>query len=78
MQNDFQALIEETFSLNNNTPVVVVGFSQGALVTLELLARMNDSWKMNYIKSLITVSAPFGGTVLSIPAIISGKLDSDE
>ncbi|KAH8863504.1 Group XV phospholipase A2 [Schistosoma japonicum] len=53
-------LIEETYKNGFNRPVVLLGHSMGSIYTLHFLKHQTKRWKQKYIKSFISVSAPFG------------------
>ncbi|KAG1659778.1 Group XV phospholipase A2 [Nymphon striatum] len=65
-------LIESTYGLNHNNRVVLICHSMGCPLTVTFLQTISQHWKDKFIKSFITLSAPFGGTVKSLRAIISG------
>jgi len=74
--SDFTAayvqLIEDTYSLNGNTPVVLMAHSMGNSHTLYLLQGQTQAWKDKYIKAYVALAGPFGGAVKTLRAIISG------
>ena len=49
----------------------------GNLYTLFLLQRQSRQWKDKYIKSLIALSAPWGGAVKLLRVLASGKPSTD-
>ncbi|KAF6772266.1 hypothetical protein AHF37_08958 [Paragonimus kellicotti] len=65
-------LIEETYEINDNRPVVLLGHSLGALYGLYFLQQKTDEWKRTYIKAYMTVGGPFGGSVKALLAVTSG------
>lgn len=65
-------LIEETYAMNGNTAAVLVCHSLGCPSTLYLLNRQTQQWKDTYIRSLITIAAPWGGAVKALKAFASG------
>lgn len=72
--NKLKLLVEETYTNANRRPVVLLGHSMGSLYTLNFLNKQTKSWKKKYIKSYISVSAPFGGAVKALLSVITGKL----
>ena len=67
-------LIEETYAMNDNTPVTMIVHSMGGPVTHFFLSQVvNDSWKETYVKQFISLSGAFGGSVKSLEALISGS-----
>lgn len=69
---DLTTLIECTFADNNNTKVVVISHSLGSLVILYYLNHRSQEWKDKYIRSFITMAAPWGGSVKAMKLIASG------
>ena len=65
-------LIETTYRENGNTPVVIICHSMGCLFSLYLFGEQEQSWKDKYIRSWITIAAPFGGATESLHSILSG------
>nr|CAH8869284.1 unnamed protein product [Trichobilharzia regenti] len=65
-------LVEETYENGQNRPVVLIGHSMGSLYTLNFLNKQTKDWKQKYVKSYISVSAPFGGSVKALLGITSG------
>ncbi|CAH8291797.1 unnamed protein product [Heterobilharzia americana] len=66
-------LVEETFKNAQNRPVVLLGHSMGGLYALNFLNRQTKEWKQKYVKSYISVSAPFGGSLRALLSITSGE-----
>ena len=67
-----QELIENTYSLNFNTSVVLLGHSMGNTMALYFLNHMTNVWKSKYIRSFISLAGPWGGAVKSVKLMISG------
>ncbi|CAH8654858.1 unnamed protein product [Schistosoma rodhaini] len=67
-----KSLVEETYKNANRRPVVLLGHSMGSLYTLNFLNKQTKLWKNKYIKSYISVSAPFGGAVKALLGVITG------
>ncbi|KAH8863505.1 Phosphatidylcholine-sterol acyltransferase [Schistosoma japonicum] len=65
-------LVEETYTNAHQRPVVLLGHSMGSLYTLNFLNKQTKQWKQKYIRSYISVSAPFGGAVKALIAIVTG------
>jgi len=65
-------LIEEMFIKSKGKSVILIGHSMGNLHILKLLNEMSQDWKDKYIRSFISISAPFGGSLVSIRCILSG------
>lgn len=60
--SDIVRLIEETYAINSNMPVVLVSHSMGCKVALELLAAQSAEWKARYIRAWVPVSPALGGS----------------
>ncbi|XP_077275869.1 lysosomal phospholipase A and acyltransferase isoform X1 [Temnothorax americanus] len=65
-------LVEETYTMNNNTPVTLLAHSMGGPMTLIMLQRQSQKWKDKYINSLITLSAVWAGSVKAIKVFAIG------
>ena len=68
-----QALVEETYYQNFNTPVVLLGHSMGNPLALYLLNHMSQQWKDKFIKSFISLAGVWGGAMKPIRLMVSGK-----
>lgn len=68
-----ERLVEETYDLNGNKTVVLVGHSQGCTMLLYFLNQLTHTWKDKYIKSFVTIAGPFTGSVDAVLTYISGK-----
>ncbi|KAL0229014.1 hypothetical protein GEMRC1_013634 [Eukaryota sp. GEM-RC1] len=55
-------LTETAYYKNNNSSVVLLTHSMGALLTADFLARQPSYWKTKFGKRFIAVGAPFGGS----------------
>ncbi|TGZ64008.1 hypothetical protein CRM22_006596 [Opisthorchis felineus] len=69
---DLRVLIEETYSVAGSRPVVLLGHSLGAVYSLAFLNAQSDSWKRKYIKTFLSVSGPYGGSVKAFKIEASG------
>lgn len=65
-------LIEETYAINNNTRVVLIGHSMGNNYILYLLNQKLSTWKKKYIEAFISIAAPWAGSVKTLRLIASG------
>ena len=63
---------------NNNTPVVMVGHSMGCPMSLYFLTQQTKAWKDKYVKSLITLAGPWGGSAKSLEIFAVGTDLSDK
>ena len=66
-----EELIEHTY-MKNGERVLVVCHSMGCHVMLYFLNKKPQDWKDKYIRSLVTLGAPWGGAVKAIKAFVSG------
>jgi lysophospholipase-3 len=67
-----KGLIEETYTLNGNTKVVMIAHSMGNIVFLYFLNHMDQSWKDKYIRSYISLAGPWGGAAKTVLIMASG------
>ncbi|KAH6796145.1 hypothetical protein C2S51_037131 [Perilla frutescens var. frutescens] len=70
--SDLKTLIESASASNGGTPVILLSHSLGGLFALQLLDRAPVSWR-HIVKHLITLSAPWGGTVDEMLTFASGN-----
>lgn len=64
--NSLSSLIEETYAANGNRSVVLIGHSLGGNLLHVFLARRSAAWKQQYVRSVISLGAPFGGAVKTL------------
>ncbi|XP_072989688.1 lecithin-cholesterol acyltransferase-like 1 [Typha latifolia] len=70
---DLKNLIESASnSTNGGRPVILIAHSLGGLFALQLLNRNPPSWRRQYVKHLIALSVPWGGTVDEMLTFASG------
>ncbi len=69
---DLKELVEDTYKINNNTPITFVCHSMGALMTTVFLQQQPNSWKEKYILSMITLGGAWGGSVKAIKVFAIG------
>ncbi|CAH1105701.1 unnamed protein product [Psylliodes chrysocephalus] len=67
-----KTLIEDTYTENNNTPVILIAHSMGGPMSLTFLNRQSQSWKDKYIQSLITLNGVWGGSMKAIKVYAIG------
>ncbi|KAK9097152.1 hypothetical protein Sjap_022649 [Stephania japonica] len=70
--HNLKTLIEHASHSNNDKPVIILTHSLGSLFALHLLNRNTPSWRNRYVKHLITLSAPWAGTVQQMLTFASG------
>ncbi|GLJ28382.1 hypothetical protein SUGI_0558430 [Cryptomeria japonica] len=69
---DLQKLVEEAYTSNGDTQVILVSHSLGGLWALYLLNQQPLSWRQQYIKHFVAIAAPWGGTVQEMRTFASG------
>lgn len=74
-QSMMVALVEETYSLNNDTKVTLLSHSMGCLYSLWFLNQQPVAWKDKYIKQWIPTSGVFGGAGSGIKQLVSGDAE---
>ncbi|KRX73611.1 Group XV phospholipase A2 [Trichinella sp. T6] len=62
----------KTYYSNGNSKVVTIGHSLGNLYLLYFFNLQSPAWKAKFIKSHVSVSAPYGGSVKILKAFASG------
>ncbi|XP_014215443.1 group XV phospholipase A2-like [Copidosoma floridanum] len=67
-----KALIEETYTNNNNSAVTLIAHSMGGPMSLLFLQRQTQLWKNKYISSLITLAGAWGGSVKALKVFAIG------
>uniref|UniRef100_T1J256 Group XV phospholipase A2 n=1 Tax=Strigamia maritima TaxID=126957 RepID=T1J256_STRMM len=66
------ALIEDTYTLNGNMPVILVAHSMGSPLMLYLLNKKDQSWKDKYIRAFVTLAGVWAGAVKAMRVFASG------
>jgi lecithin-cholesterol acyltransferase len=66
------ALIEETYYQNNNTPVHLVGHSNGPLYAQYLLTHTSPAWKNQFIHGFTPIAGNWPGQGLFYPVYFTG------
>lgn len=69
-----QGLVEEMHDLYQQ-PVHLLGHSMGSNYILYFLNQQSQEWKDKYIKSFISLGAPWGGAVKPLRVLASGEND---
>jgi alpha-beta hydrolase superfamily lysophospholipase len=69
-----KALVEETYRINDNQPVIILAHSMGGPMSLHFLHTQTKSWKDKYICALVTLSGAWGGAVKALKVFAVGKL----
>jgi lysophospholipase-3 len=65
-------LIETTVAFNGGRKAHIISHSMGGPVALAFLHRQSTAWKDQYIASFIAISPPFGGSIKTVRAVLSG------
>lgn len=65
-------LVEYAYNINGNISVTFVVHSMGGKMMLYFLQQMPQDWKDKYVKQMITLSVPWGGSVQAIQALSVG------
>lgn len=68
-----KTLIEETFSINNQSKVTLITHSMGGPMALYFLQKQSKKWKDTYVERMVTLAAPWGGAVKAIKVFAIGK-----
>jgi lysophospholipase III len=71
-----KALVEETYSQNNNTSITIIAHSMGAPMTLLFLQGQTASWKTKHIARIMTLAGAWGGTAKAIKVFAIGECSS--
>ncbi|KAI8428336.1 hypothetical protein MSG28_002528 [Choristoneura fumiferana] len=67
-----KTLVEETYTTNNKTAVTLLVHSMGGSMALHFLRLQKQPWKDQYIRRLISLSAPWGGAVKALKVFAIG------
>ncbi|KAF8675405.1 hypothetical protein HU200_047771 [Digitaria exilis] len=66
-------LVESACAANGGRPAILVAHSLGGLFALQLLARRPPQWRASHVARLVTLSAPWGGSVQEMLTFASGN-----
>jgi lysophospholipase-3 len=72
-RTNMKALVEETYTLNKNTKVVLVTHSMGCIYTLNFLNTMTQEWKDTYIQLWVPFSGVWHGSTNIISLMATGN-----
>lgn len=70
--HDFKRLTEHAYVTNKNVGVTYIAHSLGGRMLLYFLQKMSQEWKDKYVKRVIALSVPWGGSILAIQAMSVG------
>lgn len=65
-------LIEETFLANDGVSSILLTHSMGSPMMLYFLNHQTTAWKQKYIRALMTLAGPWGGTVRALKVFAVG------
>ncbi|CAN6303680.1 unnamed protein product [Urochloa humidicola] len=66
-------LVESACAANGGKPAILIAHSLGGLFALQLLARSPLPWRTAHVARLVTLSAPWGGSVQEMLTFASGN-----
>uniref|UniRef100_A0A0E0GTA8 Lecithin-cholesterol acyltransferase-like 1 n=1 Tax=Oryza nivara TaxID=4536 RepID=A0A0E0GTA8_ORYNI len=66
-------LVESACAANGGRPAILVAHSLGGLYALQMVARSPPAWRAANVKRLVTLSAPWGGSVQEMLTFASGN-----
>lgn len=69
---NFKELVESNYAENENMASILMCHSMGCVITTDFLKSQSQGWKDKYVKSLITMGAPWGGSIKALKAFTSG------
>ncbi|KAJ6634693.1 Phospholipase A2 group XV [Pseudolycoriella hygida] len=67
-----QHLTESAYKNNDRQRVTFIAHSMGGLMVLQFLQQMTSAWKETYVKQMITLSVPWGGSIQALQAVSVG------
>ncbi|XP_001663352.2 group XV phospholipase A2 [Aedes aegypti] len=65
-------LVEETYTLNDDTPITFIVHSMGGPMTLLFLQMQTQQWKDQYIRRVISLAGAWGGSVKALKCFAVG------
>uniref|UniRef100_A0A182TIV3 Phosphatidylcholine-sterol acyltransferase n=1 Tax=Anopheles melas TaxID=34690 RepID=A0A182TIV3_9DIPT len=65
-------LVEQTYTINHDTPVTFIVHSMGAPMTLHFLQLQTAQWKAKYIKRVISLAGAWAGSVKALKVYAIG------
>ncbi|CAG7835506.1 unnamed protein product, partial [Allacma fusca] len=69
---DLKKLVEQVYASNGNNGIILICHSMGSPMSLYFLNRQSQSWKNKYIRSLITLGGPWGGSMKAVKVFAAG------
>ncbi len=69
---NLRRLVEDTYTINGNTPVTIIAHSMGGLFATYFMKLQKQSWKDKYISSVVSMNTPWLGSGLITKVYSSG------
>ncbi|XP_028168991.1 group XV phospholipase A2-like [Ostrinia furnacalis] len=67
-----KSLVEESYNRNNKSAVTLVVHSMGGSMALHFLRLQTQAWKDQYIRRMVSLSTPWGGSVKALKVFAIG------
>lgn len=71
--NNLKKLVEDTYVQNNNQKVIFIVHSMGGPMSVLFFQMMKESWKDKYIRSVVSLSGAFAGSIKALKVFVMGK-----
>jgi len=71
----FKQSIENIYSNNSNTKIVIIAHSLGSLVINNFLNKNSDEWNEKYVDKIIFVNPPISGSIAALQLILINTID---
>lgn len=65
-------LVEDTYEENEKQPIILIAHSMGGPMSLFFLNQQTQAWKDRYIKTMVTLSGAWGGSVKAVKVYAIG------
>jgi len=69
---DAKTIIENTYRMNRNTPVIIFAHSMGCPYSYYFLTRMGNDWVKKYVRIYVPIGPAWMGAVKALDMLISG------
>lgn len=70
--SNLKSMSEENFFKNDLKPVTFICHSMGCNLILYFLQKQTQEWRDKYVKRLISIGAPWGGSMLALKSAVIG------
>ncbi|KAF9808837.1 hypothetical protein SFRURICE_010931 [Spodoptera frugiperda] len=67
---DLKTMVENTYMANNKSSVTLLVHSMGGLMAMHFLRLQPQAWKDQYIRRLISLSTPWGGSMKAVKRVV--------